>query len=81
MLCLQNRLDSIFAIKSPNIEPGYHRQILPIDHLFTRLIRDGVSPDDPDLEANPFVFLQKKDLTEKRAMPPFAHGRVEAASP
>ncbi len=72
---------TLFAVKSPGIEAGYYRQLLPIDHLFTHLVRDGVSPDNPELEANPFVFLQNKDLMEKRAMPPFAHGWIGAASP
>ena len=67
---------TLFAVKGSGIRGGYHRQLLPLDYLFTRIFRDGLPPGDPDLEDHPHVFLQDMDkLMEKQSMPPFAHGR------
>ena len=73
---------TLFAVKGPGIVEGYHRQLLPIDHLFRRLIREGLPPDDPELENNPWVYLMDLDkLMIKQPMPPFAHGRPLAVAP
>ena len=65
-----------FAVKAPGIEPGYDRQMFPIDYLFKRTVRDGEIPDDSELDANPFVYLHNsgKDLV-KHPLPEFSHGR------
>lgn len=68
---------TIFAVKGPGIEGGYHRDLLPIDHLFSRLIRDRVDWRDTELENDPWVYMQGVEkYFEKRPMPPFAEGRV-----
>ena len=67
---------TLFVIKGSGIESGYNRRILPLDHLFTRLVRDGLPPGDHELEVHPYVYLQDMGkLMIKQPMPPFAHGR------
>ncbi|MCK9996298.1 MAG: hypothetical protein KAH56_08475 [Candidatus Krumholzibacteria bacterium] len=73
---------TLFAVKGPDIEKGYHRQLLPLDHLFGRLFRDGLPPDDPELENNPWVYLQDMKIRmEKQPMPKFAHGGILEGAP
>jgi hypothetical protein len=73
---------TLFVVKGPGIEEGYNRQLLPLDHLFGRLFRDGIPPGDPELENNPWVYLQDMDkLMVKQPMPPFAHGRTLDGTP
>ena len=68
---------TLFAVKGPGIQEGYHRQLLPLDHLFARLFRDRLPPGDPELENNPWVYLLGMDkLMVKQPMPPFANGRI-----
>jgi hypothetical protein len=73
---------TLFAVKGPGIKEGYNRQLLPIDSLFGRLLRDGTPPGDPELESNPWVYLQDMDkLMVKQPMPTFAHGRILEGTP
>ncbi len=73
---------TLFAVKSPHVAPGYFRNMLPLDHLFTRLMRDERLPDDPVLEASPWVYFQHKDIVlEKHPMPHFANGKIVSGSP
>jgi len=73
---------TLFVVKNPNIAPGYFRNMLPIDHLFASLMRDEGLPDDPLLEASPWVYFQHKDIVlEQHAMPHFANGRVDSGTP
>lgn len=73
---------TLFAVKGSKIGGGYHRQLLPIDYLFRSLIMDGLPPDDPGLENNPYVYLQGVDrVLLKQPMPPFAQGRPMSDTP
>lgn len=73
---------TLLAVKGPGIPMGYNRQLLPLDHIFTSLFRDGLPPDDPELENNPWVYLQDMDkLMVKQPMPSFAHGRIVETPP
>lgn len=67
---------TLFVIKAPGVAAGYNSRMLPIDHLFTRVMRDGIAPGDSLLEAKPSIYLEngKKSLV-KQAMPNFAAGK------
>ncbi len=72
---------TLFAVKGPGITPGYSRLRLPLDRLFTGLVRDGVEPVGPTPDAPPFVhFMNGNEQMHKEALPEFVHGRISAGA-
>ena len=68
---------TIFAVRGPGIQGEYHEDMLPIDHLFSRLIRDRLPWQDADLKNEPWVYMEGAEkFFEKRPMPRFSHGRI-----
>jgi len=57
---LVDGFSTLFAVKRPGRPGRYDRRQLPIDHLFTRILRDGEEPGDPRLESAPFVLLANR---------------------
>lgn len=74
---LVDSFSTLYAVKAPGLEAGYHRDLLPIDHLFSRTLRDRLPWEDTKLENQPVVYLQGVEKTlEKHPLPSFAHGRI-----
>jgi len=69
-------LSTLFAIKHPNIQPGYDRRFLPIDELFGAVIRDGFIPGGEDWVERPEVFLEQRNNLKPHHMPRFGRSQL-----
>jgi hypothetical protein len=55
---------TLFAIRSPDIAPGYDGEVRAIQHLFAELVMDMPAPEEDGS-----VFLQSGQAIQRKQMP------------
>ena len=73
---------AFLAVKRPGLPAEYDRRQLPLDHVFRKLVRDGVDPGDPELERRPFVLVADGSREKVPwAIPFFEYGLPDSTIP
>lgn len=64
---------TLFAVKRPGVGARYDQRLLPLDHLFKRILRDGQDPGDQLLEGQPSILLEdSRQPLAPLPLPPFS---------
>jgi hypothetical protein len=69
---------TLFAVRDASVEAGYDRRSIPLDTLFTSLMRDGGIPDGIEWVEGRDVYLRANGMARMsaRPMPEFSNGTV-----
>lgn len=73
---------TFFAVKRSGLRVEYDRRQLPIDHVFEKVVRDGVDSGDPELERRPFVLVRDGQRAKiPWSLPFFEYGLPDTTVP